>query len=88
MLEEIQSAMLSESLADRSARTVDVTTVGEAREAASTGFARIPWAALADGGIEQLGKDAITVRCLQSADGGLPQSDDEPGAMALVARSY
>jgi prolyl-tRNA synthetase len=88
MLEEIQSAMLSESLADRSARTVDVTTVGEAREAASTGFARVPWAALADGGIEQLGKDAITVRCLQSADGGLPQSDDEPGAMALVARSY
>jgi len=88
LLEEIQLGMLAQACADRDARTVDVTTVEEAREAASIGFARIPWSALTQGGIEQLAKDAITVRCLQSADGGLPESDDEAGAVALVARSY
>jgi len=62
--------------------------VDEAVEAAATGFARIEWSALADGGLERLGRDAITVRCLQRPDGGLPASDDEPGALALVARSY
>ncbi|CAN5682493.1 proline--tRNA ligase [soil metagenome] len=88
LLEQIQTGLLAGARADRDARTVDVSSVDEAREAAMNGFARIPWAALADGGIEQLGRDAITVRCLQSADGGLPLSDDEAGATALVARSY
>ena len=56
--------------------------------AASTGFGRIAWSALADGGIERLGRDAVTVRCLQTPDGDLPASDDDPDAVALVARSY
>ena len=88
LLEEMQLGMLEQARSDRDARTFDVSSIAEAREAASTGFARIPWAALADGGIDQLAKEAITVRCLQSAEGGLAQSDDEPGAVALVARSY
>ena len=87
-LDAVQSALLAEATTARDERTVDVSTVDEAAEAAATGFARIPWAALADGGLEQLGRDAITVRCLQRPDGTLPQSDDEPGALALVARSY
>ncbi len=87
-LDAVQSALLAEATTARDERTVDVSTVDEAAEAAVTGFARIPWAALADGGLEQLGRDAITVRCLQRPDGTLPQSDDEPGALALVARSY
>jgi hypothetical protein len=28
------------------------------------------------------------VRCLQAADGGLPTSEDDPGLVAYVARSY
>jgi len=39
-------------------------------------------------GIERLGRDAVTVRCLQTPDGDLPDSDDAPDAVALVARSY
>jgi len=88
LLEKIQEELLATALADRDGRTVDVSSVEEAAEAAASGFARIEWAALADGGLARLGRDAITVRCLQSADGGLPQSDDEAGAVALVARSY
>ena len=80
--------MASAALAARDARTVDCTSVDEALEASATGFARIPWAALADGGIERLGRDAVTVRCLQTPDGDLPASDDDPDAVALVARSY
>ena len=88
LLETIQAELLAVAIADRDARTVAVATVEEAAEAAATGFARIAWSALADGGIERLGRDAVTVRCLQSADGGLPASDDEAGSTALVARSY
>lgn len=88
LLEEIQAAMAADALAARDARTVDCTSVDEALEASSTGFARIPWSALADGGIERLGRDAVTVRCLQTPDGDLPATDDDPDAIALVARSY
>jgi prolyl-tRNA synthetase len=87
-LEAMQAGMFADALAARDARTVDVDSVDDALEAAATGFARIAWSALADGGLERLGRDAITVRCLQRPDGGLPASDDEPGALALVARSY
>ena len=87
-LDQMQSGMLAAATEARDARVVDVTTVEEAAEAAATGFARISWATLADGGIERLGRDAVTVRCLQRPDGGLPTSDDEDGALALVARSY
>lgn len=88
LLERIQADLYATALADRDARTVDVSTVEEAAEAAATGFARIPYATLADGGVERLGRDAVTVRCLQTADGGLPADPDEDGLVAIVARSY
>ena len=88
LLEEIQSGLYRDALADRDARTVDVTNVDEAAEVASTGFARLPWAALADGGVRRLGRDAITVRCLQDPDGGVPASADDDDVVALVARAY
>ncbi|MFZ4516795.1 MAG: proline--tRNA ligase [Microthrixaceae bacterium] len=88
LLEELQAGLLARATAARDARTVDVSTAEEAREAAAEGFARIPWSALAGGGIDLLGRDAVTVRCLQGADGGLPASPDEPGVTALCARAY
>ena len=88
LLEEMQTAMLQAATADRDARTVDCATVDEAVEASATGFARIEWARLDDAAIEQLGRHAVTVRCLQTPEGDLPASDDEPGTVALVARAY
>ena len=35
-----------------------------------------------------LAADALSVRCLQTADGEVPDSDDAPGLVAYVARSY
>jgi prolyl-tRNA synthetase len=88
LLEQIQSDLHAAALADRDARTVDVATVEDAARAAAGGFARIPYAALADGGVERLARDAVTVRCLQTPDGGLPEDPDQTGLVAVVARSY
>jgi prolyl-tRNA synthetase len=88
ILEGIQADLLAAAIERRDARTVTVSTIDEAREAAQTGFARIPWATLGEEGEAVLAKDAITVRCLQSADGGVPASEDEPGVVAVVARAY
>ena len=88
LLEDVQSSMLLAATTERDARTVDCTTVDVAIEAAATGFARIEWSRLDDAAIEQLGRHAVTVRCLQTPDGDLPASDDEDGTVALVARSY
>jgi prolyl-tRNA synthetase len=65
-----------------------VTTIEEALEAAQTGFARIPWATLGEEGEARLAQDAVTVRCLQTVDGEVPESEDEPGVVAVVARAY
>jgi prolyl-tRNA synthetase len=88
LLDDIQQRLYTEALERRDANTVDVTTVDEAAEAARTGFARIPYATLGDEGEDQLAADGITVRCLQSADSGVPGRDDEPGVVAWVARAY
>ena len=88
LLEEIQASMLAEATAFRDAHTVEVTTVDEAREAAQTGFAKIPWTTLGTDGEAELAKDAITVRCIQRPDGSIPDTEDEPGNIAIVARSY
>ena len=88
LLEDIQASMLAGAVGRRDARTEDVGTVDEAVEAAKVGFAKLPWALLADGGEKRLAQDAITVRCLQRPDGTLPGSEDEPDLVAFVARSY
>jgi prolyl-tRNA synthetase len=88
LLSDIQTAMYDQALALRESRTVDVATVADAAAAATTGFARIPWAALADGGVAELARDAVTVRCLVTADGGVPVSVDDPDLVAVVARAY
>lgn len=87
-LDDIQHSMLEAALRRRDAATVDVTSVAEAAEAAATGFARIAMSTLGQDGIDELARSAITVRCVQNEDGSLPGSDDAPGTVAFVARSY
>jgi prolyl-tRNA synthetase len=88
LLGAIQTGLLEEARAMRESRTADVKTLDEAREAAATGFARLPWSAVGAEGEAELATGGITVRCLQTADGGLPRSEDEPGLVAFVARAY
>jgi prolyl-tRNA synthetase len=72
----------------RESHTADVTTLDDAREAAATGFARIPWDTVGVEGEAELAQASVSVRCLRRADGSLPESDDEAGLVAVVARSY
>jgi prolyl-tRNA synthetase len=87
-LGEAQRALFDEALARRESRTVDVSSVDGAVEAAQEGFARIPLDALGADGEDLLQESAITVRCIQRADGTVPDHDDEPDLIAYVARSY
>ncbi len=87
LLGEIQTGLLAEATAFRDARIADVSTIDEAIEAGRTGFARIPWQVVGDDGEDRLGEHAISVRCLQTPEGGVPDDLDGP-LSAIVARSY
>ena len=87
-LVEDQEILHAQALARRAGSTVDVDTVGEAVEAAASGWARIDWKKLGAEGEAKLAERALSVRCLLRADGGIPGSDDEPGLIAVIGRSY
>jgi prolyl-tRNA synthetase len=89
LLERIQADLLAEATANREARTVDVSTVDEAADAAAAGFARLPWSRLVESdGETTLRTQGITVRVLQRPDGSLPNGEDDPDAVAVVAKAY
>ncbi|HEY8303764.1 MAG TPA: proline--tRNA ligase [Solirubrobacteraceae bacterium] len=88
ILEQIQHDMLAEATRFRESSLVDAATVEEAAEAGGSGVARIPWAQLGVDGERRLLDQGVSVRCLQREDGSLPESDDETGLVAILARAY
>ncbi|MFF3918126.1 proline--tRNA ligase [Streptomyces sp. NPDC001852] len=88
VLEDDQALLLEQSRRRREDRTVDAATREEAAEAAATGWARIPWSALGPEGEAELAERGVSVRCLIAADGSVPESEDQPGNVAVVARAY
>jgi prolyl-tRNA synthetase len=87
-LQAAQAALLREAAAAREGRTVRVDSTAEAAAAASDGFAVIPWATLGEEGEAALAADGVTVRCLQTAAGGLSEDEDAPDLQAVVAKAY
>jgi len=87
-LEDGQRALYDDALAEQQRRTAEVTSVDEAIEAASSGWARLSWSAIGTEGEATLNARGVTVRCLVRADGGVPDSEDEPGLVAVVGRAY
>jgi prolyl-tRNA synthetase len=87
LVRDIQGALLAEATALRDSRTVDVSSVDEAIDAAKEGWARLPWSAVGEEGEDRLAAASVSVRCLQGPDGGLPQPDDA-GTVAYVGRAY
>ncbi|EPH46280.1 putative proline--tRNA ligase 2 [Streptomyces aurantiacus JA 4570] len=89
ILEEDQELLLTQARDRRESRTSDVTSADEAVEAAvAGGWARLPWAALGPAGEARLAEHGVTVRCLVAEDGAVPDADEAPGNVAVVARSY
>lgn len=84
----IQTAMLHAATARRDAVIADCATLDQVRDAAQTGVARVPWALVGASGERDLAGAGLTVRCLQRCDGSLPETDDDAGALAFVARAY
>ncbi len=87
ILEEIQRGLLDEATAFRDAHTAEASTVDEVLDAAATGFARVPWDVVRDAEAA-LGDKAVTVRCIQRADGSVPADEDEDDLFAVCARAY
>jgi prolyl-tRNA synthetase len=87
-LEADQQALYDVALETRLRRTVEVSTVEEAIEAVADGWARLPWSAVGAQGELQANAEGVTVRCLTRADGGVPDSEDEPDLVAYLARAY
>jgi prolyl-tRNA synthetase len=85
---EVQAELLARATEFRDANTADCSSIDEVVEAAQTGFARVPWSAIGVEGESTLAQSAVTVRCLQRADGSVPESDDEPDLVAYCARAY
>ncbi|MFG2745487.1 MULTISPECIES: proline--tRNA ligase [Streptomyces] len=89
ILEEDQALLLRQSRERRESRTSDVSTIEEAVESATAGgWARLPWATLGEEGEAALAEHGVTVRCLVAEDGSVPDADDAPGNVAVVARAY
>ncbi len=81
--------LLAEATAARDARTVDASSLAEAVEAGSAGFARVRLGALGPDGEDRLAEHALSVRCLQRPDGSLAgEADAEEDLVAVVGRSY
>jgi prolyl-tRNA synthetase len=92
-LDAVHGALLDEAGALQRSRTVEVGTLEDAEKVAATGFAVIPMSALGADGETTLNRAGISVRCIQSADGGLPWPDDDaesaqPSLVAVVGRAY
>jgi prolyl-tRNA synthetase len=88
LIDRIQADMLEAATARRDAFVTDCTTLDEVPEAAQAGVARVPWESVGVTGEESLAAGGFTVRCLQDRDGALPDTDDDAGALAYVARAY
>jgi len=88
LLETIQGDLYRRAETLRNDRTYDVASIGEALEVTKDGFARLAWADVVGDGEKVLNAQAVSVRCLQRADGSMPTSDLEEGLVALVAKSY
>ena len=90
LLVDIQRTLLAQAEASLAERTYEVGGLDEAIAAATegAGFARLPWALVGSEGEDRLAQHALSVRCIQTPDGGLPDSDDDPDLVCVVARSY
>jgi prolyl-tRNA synthetase len=85
LLDEIQASLLDQARRFRDGHTRDADTV-EAVD--GPGLWRMSWDDLGTEGEKRLAENGYTVRCLVTADGGIPGPDDRDGLIAYVGRAY
>ena len=84
LLDEIQTAMLTQARERRDEATVDVTGPDQVD---GPGFFRIPWQTLGVEGERSLAERGYTVRCLLTPDGDIP-APDATDLIAYCAKAY
>src|SRR5262245_29242235 len=87
-LDADQQALYDEARALVAGSTAVVSTLDDALAAAEVGFARVPWAKVGADGETKANAAGVSVRCLVRKDGSVPDSEDEKGLVAYLARSY
>jgi prolyl-tRNA synthetase len=87
-LAEAQRALAADARRRAAEGTRAVATVAEAIEAADDGFAKLPWAEVGPDGERELNAHAVSVRCLQTPDGGVPDDPAAGDLVAVVGRAY
>ncbi|MHB8288966.1 MAG: proline--tRNA ligase [Acidimicrobiales bacterium] len=87
-LADDQRRLFDEAANRQVERTVDVTTIEDAIDASTSGWARMAWSAIGPGGEATLNEHGTSVRCLTRPDGSLPERDDDPHLIAHIARAY
>ena len=89
VLDDVQRVLHTRARSFRDDHTVEASSLDDGREAAQSGFARLPWNLVGEGqGEARLAEKSVSVRCLQRADGSVPASRDEADLVAVVGRSY
>jgi prolyl-tRNA synthetase len=83
-----QDALLAQATTWRDDHIAEVGSLEDARKAAETGWAKLPWDLVGTEGETELATSGVTVRCLNRADGSVPASEDEADLVAYVARAY
>jgi prolyl-tRNA synthetase len=88
LLRDVQATLAREAMEHTQDHLHEVSNLEEACEAARTGFARVPWARIGEAGERRLNDQAISVRCLQTEHGQVPNGPDAPDLVAIVGRAY
>ena len=87
-IDAVQSALYGQAAAMQARRTVDVADVASAIDAAHEGFARLPWRACNEEGERILSAAGISIRCVTTPEGTVPDTLDAEDLVAIAARAY
>jgi prolyl-tRNA synthetase len=87
-VDAVQAALYGQAAATQARRTVDVPDVASAIDAAQDGFARLPWRACHGEGARILNVAGISIRCVTTPEGTVPDTLDTEDLVAIAGRAY
>jgi prolyl-tRNA synthetase len=87
-VDAVQTALYEQAAAMQARRTVDVPDISSAIDAAQDGFARLPFSACDEGGERILNAAGISIRCITTPEGTVPDSLEDDDLVAIAARAY
>jgi prolyl-tRNA synthetase len=84
----VQTALYEQAAAMQARRTVEVPDAASAIDAAQQGFVRLPWSACDQAAERSLNAAGISIRCVITPDGTVPDTLDADDLVAIAARAY